>query len=143
MGSVHPPISDSEMEVLKVLWKQGPGTVREIKARLRTRRRRWAYNTVLTLLSRLREKGYVASHAKGLAHVFRAAITREKLLRRRLTELADGICDGMASPLVHALVQGRRFTAEEIEQFHRLLNEVETKGGEGKPSSGDSTREPS
>lgn len=128
MARQKPPVSDSELEVLKVLWEGGPGTVREIQGRLPKRRRRWAYTTLLTLLLRLREKGYVASDPSGVAHVYRAVVSRDKLLRQQLGDLAKRVCDGMASPLVHALVQGHRFTAEEIEQFRRLLDELE--GGE-------------
>ena len=134
MGSNVPPVSDAELDVLKVLWKRGESTVRQVEAQLRRRKRRWAYNTVLTLLSRLREKGYVASDKPadkwgeaGTAHVFRAAVSREQLLRNGLTELADRMCDGTASPLVHALVQGQRFSADEIAQFRKLLDELEAK----------------
>jgi predicted transcriptional regulator len=101
-----------------------------VAAHLRRRKRRWAYTTVLTLLSRLREKGYAASdkgEKTGAAHVFRAAVSRDDLLRSGLTELADRICDGTASPLVHALVQGQRFTPEEIAHFRKLLDELEQK----------------
>ena len=125
MGDVFPTVSDAEMQVLKALWAEGPGTVREINSRLRRRKRRWAYNTVLTLLSRLREKGFVSSQPKGAAHVFQAAVSREELLRRRLTELADRLCDGIASPLVTALVKGQRFSTEEIAGFRQLLDELE------------------
>jgi predicted transcriptional regulator len=129
------PVSDAELEVLKVLWDRGPGTVREIEAQLRRRRRRWAYNTVLTLLSRLRDKKYVASEKgndkeagkAGAAHTFRATVSREQLLRHGLSDLADRICDGTASPLVHALVQGQQFSAEEIAHFRKLLDELEQK----------------
>jgi predicted transcriptional regulator len=132
------------LDVLKVLWEHGPGTVREVEARLRRKRRRWAYTTVLTLLSRLRDKGCVASEkaaekpsdtgtekrgekggAGGTALVFRAVMSREDLLRNGLTDLADRVCDGTASPLVHALVQGRRFSSEEIAHFRKLLDELE------------------
>jgi predicted transcriptional regulator len=123
-----PSISDAEMEVLKALWEQGPGTVREIDARLRRRKRRWAYNTVLTLLSRLREKGFVSSQPQGTAHVFKPEVSREALLRGRLSELADRLCDGISSPLVSALVQGQRFSPEEIARFRKLLDELEQKG---------------
>jgi BlaI family transcriptional regulator, penicillinase repressor len=130
VGNSVPTVSDAELDVLKVLWDRGPGTVRQVEAQLRRRRRRWAYNTVLTLLSRLREKGCVASDAEGggsAAHVFRATVSREQLLRHGLSELADRICDGTASPLVHALVQGRRFSPDEIAHFRRLLDELEQK----------------
>ncbi|HUG90290.1 MAG TPA: BlaI/MecI/CopY family transcriptional regulator [Planctomycetaceae bacterium] len=53
VGDVLPNISDSEMDVLKLLWEHGPATVRELHARLRRRRRRGAYNTVLTRVPEL------------------------------------------------------------------------------------------
>jgi BlaI family penicillinase repressor len=124
----RPPISETELEVLKVLWEQGPGTVRAINALLRRQRRRWAYTTVLTLLQRLEAKGYVASDKGGVAHVFRPSVTRDKLLRLRLKDLANQLCEGTATPLVQALVEGQRFTDEEIQEFRRLLDRLEGKG---------------
>ena len=73
------PVSDAELEVLKVLWTAGPSTVRDVAATLRKRRRRLAYNTVLTLLSRLREKGYVRADRRETAYLFRAVVTRDDL----------------------------------------------------------------
>ena len=60
---------------------------------------------MLTLLSRLREKGYVAADRRETAHLFRAVVTREELLGSSLTALAERVCDGTASPLVLALVK--------------------------------------
>src|SRR5687768_15704160 len=105
MGDSTPSISEAELAVLKELWNQGAGSVRQIRDRLPGRKRSWAYNTVLTLLSRLRDKGYAASEKHGQAHVFRAAVSRDELLQLRLSQLAEQVCDGTASPLVHALVQ--------------------------------------
>ena len=125
MAVRKPPVSDAELELLKVLWKHGPATVRDIAGRLRRRARPPAYNTVLTLLSRLREKGYVDTDRSGTAHVFRAVATREELLKQDLATIADRICDGTSSPLVHALVKGRRLSREEIAQFRKWLDELE------------------
>jgi predicted transcriptional regulator len=118
------PVSDAELEVLKELWAAGPATVRDVAAALRRRRRRLAYNTVLTLLSRLREKGYVAADRRDTAHLFRAVVTRDALLGSTLAALADRVCDGTASPLVQALVRGQRFSAEEIAHFRQLLDDL-------------------
>ena len=120
-------ISGTELEILKVLWEHGPGTVRALNALLRQQGRRWAYTTVLTLLQRLESKGYVSSDKSGVAHVFRSAVTRDKLLRQRLRELANQLCEGTATPLVLALVEGQRFTAEEIDYLRRLLDQLEEK----------------
>jgi predicted transcriptional regulator len=62
-----------------------------------------------------------------VAHVFRPALTRDKLLRQRLKDLANQLCEGTATPLVLALVEAQRFTAEEISQFRQLLDQLETK----------------
>jgi len=126
----RPPVSDAELDVLKVLWEAGPSTVRDVAAvlRRRRRRRRLAYNTVLTLLSRLREKGYVDADRRETAHVFRATVTREELVGFSLAALVDRVCDGTASPLVLALVRGQRFSAEEIAHFRKLLDDLTPRG---------------
>jgi BlaI family penicillinase repressor len=118
------PVSDAELEVLKVLWAAGPVTVRDVVAALRKQRRRLAYNTVLTLLSRLRDKGYVAADRRDTAHLFRPVVSREELIGSSLAAIADRICDGTASPLVQALVRGQHFSTAEIAQLRKLLNEL-------------------
>jgi BlaI family penicillinase repressor len=118
-------LSDAELEVLKVLWNEGPATVREVKGALRQQGRSWAHTTVLTLLQRLESKGFAASDKSGMAHVFRAAMTRDKLLRERLSHLAAELCEGTATPLVRALVEGHRFTTEEIEHFRQLIDRLD------------------
>lgn len=125
MATPKSPVSDAELEVLKVLWTAGSGTVRDVEAKLKRRKRRLAYNTVLTLLARLREKGYVDTDRSGTAHVFKPAVSREELLRHGLATLADRICDGTASPLVHALVKDHRLSANDIAELRQLLDELE------------------
>jgi predicted transcriptional regulator len=123
MGN-QPGLSDSEREVLRVLWDRGPGTVREIKDTLTGRGRRWAYTTVATLLQRLAAKQYVASDPSTVPHVYRAAVSRDELLERRLRDAADELCDGRAAPLVLALVQGGRFSPEELARLRRMLDQA-------------------
>lgn len=131
------PVSDAELEVLKVLWAAGPATVRDVAAALKKQRRRLAYNTVLTLLSRLRDKGYVTADKTDTAHQFHAVVTREDLLGSSLSALADRICDGTASPLVHALVRGRHLTRQELADLRRLLDDLGSEAGRtAKPSKG-------
>jgi len=125
MAARRPSTSQAELDILKTIWESGPGTVRELNVRLRKSGRRWAYTTVLTLLQRLEAKGYVASDKTGLAHVFRAAVSRERMLRQRLKDLANQLCEGTPAPLVLALVQDQHFSPDEIEQFRKLLDRLE------------------
>lgn len=117
-------VSEAELDVMKVLWGNGPGTVRQITRILRSEGREWVSTTVQTLLFRLRDKGYVSREKGDTAHIYRAGVTRGQLLHHGLTEIAARLCDGSASPLVRALIQNNRFSAEEIDEFHRLLQEL-------------------
>jgi predicted transcriptional regulator len=131
MGEPQPSLGDNELDLLKLMWDHGPGTVREINALSQRQGRRWAYTTVLTMLQRLEAKGYVSSDKSGLAHVFRPAVSRERLLRQRLRDLADQLCEGTATPLVLALVEGHRFTPSELSQLRQLLDQLEGKKPRG------------
>ena len=125
-------ISRAELDILKVLWEHGPGTVRQINEELRGRGIRWAYTTVQTLLSRLQQKGFVDSDTASFAHVFRAARERHELVDQGLRDLAELLCDGDTAPLVQTLVQGHRFSPDEIEEFRRLLDRLERDAGRKK-----------
>ncbi|HEX5069727.1 MAG TPA: BlaI/MecI/CopY family transcriptional regulator [Vicinamibacterales bacterium] len=124
------PVSDAELEVLKVLWTGGGMTVRDVAAALRKQRRKLAYNTVLTLLSRLRDKGYVEADRRETAHLFRPLVSREGLLGSSLAALADRVCDGTASPLLLALVKDQRLSQDEIAELRRLLDTLGTRDSE-------------
>jgi predicted transcriptional regulator len=97
-------------------------TVRDVAAALRKQRRRLAYNTVLTLLSRLRDKGYVEADRRETAHLFRAIVTRDGLLGSSLAALAERVCDGTASPLLVALVKDQQLSADDVAQLRKLLD---------------------
>jgi BlaI family transcriptional regulator, penicillinase repressor len=122
-----PPLSEAELRVLKKLWEHGPGTVRELSTLLNGRGHRWAYTTVLTLLQRLQAKGYVTSDDDNPAHVFHPIATRDDVIRVRLKNVADQLCEGASTPLVLALVESHRFSDAEIAQFRQLLDQIEVK----------------
>ncbi|GAB4151715.1 MAG: BlaI/MecI/CopY family transcriptional regulator [Planctomycetaceae bacterium] len=125
MGVGESSISDAELDVLKVLWKVGPASVRDIHAKLNRRKKRWAYNTVATLLGRLRDKGFVSHKKEGIAYIYSADVSREQLLSFRLSDLAERVCDGTAGPLVHALMQGTKLSPEEISELRKMIDELD------------------
>jgi BlaI family transcriptional regulator, penicillinase repressor len=134
MDEIKAGLSEAEREALRALWEQGPGTVRRVMELFGERGRTWAYSTVATLLRRLEGKGYAASETVGGTLVYRATVSREDLIERRLKEAAAELCDGEAAPLVLALVQGNRFTAEELDRIRGLIDEARKgKGGPPKP----------
>jgi BlaI family transcriptional regulator, penicillinase repressor len=120
------PVSETERVVLKVLWDVEKLTVREMHATLTAQGYTWAYTTVQTLMNRLFAKGYVSCDKSGTAHIYRATVSRGELLQLRLHDLADSFCEGTSSPLVLALVEGSKFTPEEIATFRGLLDKLES-----------------
>jgi predicted transcriptional regulator len=135
MGEIKAGLSDAERETLRALWEHGPGTVRQIMELFAGGKRPWAYSTVATLLRRLEAKGYSASENVDGALVYRATVSREDLLERRLRDAADELCDGAEAPLVFlALVEGNRFTGEELDRIRRIIDEAR-KPQPGSPNS--------
>ena len=136
MAGITQPVSEAEREVLKVLWEQGPVTVREIRDLLVTAGRQWAHTTINTLLGRMEEKGYVTRDTAGFAHVFRASVSRNAFVRGRLSDLANQYCDGDAAPLMLAFARDQKLTEQEIEEFRELLDRLEAKTQKKRERSG-------
>lgn len=131
MAPARRAVSDAELEILKVLWDLGEGTVRDVLREAAEQRRDWAYTTAQTLLTRLQEKGFVASEKRGRAHHFRPTVSRDELLGQGLEDLAERVCDGASLPLLLNLVQRTRFSPEELKRFRELLDGLEP--GEPRP----------
>ena len=128
MAKVPSELGSAELEVLKALWDNGPGTVRQVLEHLHAKGRRVAYTTVLTVLTRLEQKGFVASDKSDLAYVYRAKVTRERVAGTRAKAMIQQLYDGAAAPLVLQLMQSGKFTAEEIEQLQRLIERLDANG---------------
>ena len=121
-------LSAAELEVLRVLWDVGrPSTVREVLDALKSRGRDWAYTTVLTFLTRMEQKGVVSSDKSGLAYVYKAALTRNRVRRERLRTLVDELYDGAAGPLVLQLLKSQRLNRDDIEALQKLIDELDDK----------------
>jgi predicted transcriptional regulator len=117
-----------ELDVLKVLWDLGPSPVREVMKEMHNRERRVAYTTVLTVLTRLEQKGFVASDKSEQAYVYRAKISRDRVTGSWLKSMMRQLFDGAAAPMVLRLMQSEKFSAEEIAQLQELLDRLDPKG---------------
>lgn len=124
-GFAKGSVSDTELEVLKVLWKVHEATVRDLLERLNANGRDWAYTTVQTLVVRLCRKGYVQTRRQGKAHVFTPCVDQDELLRFELNDLAERVCGGKATPLMMTLVRDNAFTPDEIAALRRLLDKLD------------------
>lgn len=132
MGQREYELGESELQVLRALWDSGPVTVRDVLNHLHQRGRKVAYTTVLTFLTRLEQKGFVKSDKSGLAYVYRAAVTRNQVTRFRLKTMLDELFDGEAAPLVLQLMKTEKFSAQEIAELQKLIEQLDVRHPEGK-----------
>ncbi|MGE3108080.1 MAG: BlaI/MecI/CopY family transcriptional regulator [Phycisphaerales bacterium] len=128
MGKRDYELGEAELAVLRALWDAGPQTVRDVMARLHERGRKVAYTTVLTFLSRLEQKGYVASDKREQAYVYRAKVTRDSVTRSRVRMLLDQLYDGAAGPMVLQLIENERLSSEELTRLRALIQELDKPG---------------
>lgn len=127
-----PRPTDSEFGILRVLWRLGPSTVRDVHDVLR-RKRPTGYTTVLKLLQIMTEKGLVTRNEQDRAHVYAASHTEDVAQQRLVSDLVDRAFDGSARKLILQALATRRTSPEEIEEIRRLLDSLtggNQKGGE-------------
>lgn len=115
-----PDLSPAEFEVMDVIWRRGHATAKEIQAELRPERD-LAYSTVCTLLSRIREKGYVEAVEKNFAYEYHPLVERDQAARRKLSDLVDRIFGGDIAPLATYIVENRKLTPEQIKVLEEIV----------------------
>lgn len=121
MSGSNPIPSNSELEILHVLWRKGPQTVRQIHPALR-RKREIGYTTVLKTLQVMTEKGLVTRDVAERSHVYRAAVPEKSVKRRLVSDLLDRVFEGSAANLVLQALSTKRASPEDIRRIRKLLN---------------------
>jgi predicted transcriptional regulator len=108
--------SERELEILKVLWELGSGSVREVHRRL-CPNDELAFNTVQTLLRIMEDKGLVGHRTEGRTFIYAPRVGRERVARRFLDKVFDGALD----QLVLTLLQDEGTSADELRDLERLI----------------------
>lgn len=109
---------------MKIVWKSGHATVRDVYETLLARRK-VAYTTVLTMMKILEAKGYLTKDRDERAHVYRPARAEQAVVRSMVREFVDRVFNGSAQPLLLHLVRDKRLSERELEELTRLLKESE------------------
>jgi predicted transcriptional regulator len=117
-------LSARQMEIMNVVWDRGKATVAEVWEEL-SRQHGLARNTVLTLMTRLEEKGWLGHEEEGAAYRYFARRRREATLRGLVQQLVDTAFAGSADSLVMALLEGRGVSADEAERIRTMIDQSE------------------
>src|SRR6476661_10707443 len=123
-SSDPPRPTDSELEILTVLWSRGPSTVRDVHEVIAVRKPT-QYTTVLKLMQIMADKGLVRRDEKQRAHVYHAARPREWTQRQLAGDLLQRAFDGSAGSLLLGALSARKASKAELAEMRRLIEEYE------------------
>ncbi|HEX5715816.1 MAG TPA: BlaI/MecI/CopY family transcriptional regulator [Thermoanaerobaculia bacterium] len=119
-----PRPTDAELAILRILWRRGPSTVRQVHEDLE-RRSLTGYTTALKLLQIMTEKGLVERDESQRAHVYVARLPEEQTLGQLVGDLLDRAFEGSSSRLVMRALESRPATREELSEIRRMLDLME------------------
>jgi predicted transcriptional regulator len=127
--SVQP--TESELEILQVLWENGPSPVRAVNDRL-NEQREVGYTTTLKIMQLMLKKGLVARDASSRRHVYRAAVAEDQTRAQLLDRFIDTAFRGSAMDLVMQALGNEDTSEDELEEIKAFIQEMESKRKKGK-----------
>ena len=119
--------TESELEVLQILWKNGPGTVRFVNDRLNelNEKKTVGYTTTLKIMQLMFEKGLLKRDENARSHLYRAAVKEKETQRLLLDRFLETAFGGSALKLVMQALGNHKASREEISQIRKLLDNLE------------------
>ena len=116
--------SPSEWEVLEYVTERHPITAREVADHFATTRQ-WARTTVLTLLDRLRSKGYLTRDDTGVVHLFSPSAPKSDLMSSVVRDFIQKALGGSVSPFMAYLGKEAKLTPEEVAELKRIVEALD------------------
>ena len=118
-SSKHP--TELELELLKILWRLGPSTVRQVRDEFAAVRD-LAYTTVMTMMTIMVAKGYVTRVKDGRSFVYHPVYREENASRNMLQDVIDRIFGGSTTAVMQNLLETSDLDDEELKQIRSLIN---------------------
>jgi BlaI family transcriptional regulator, penicillinase repressor len=119
-----PELTRAEYDIMRVLWKQGERSVREVHEILKEPQG-WALTTVRTMMDRMVRKGLLGKTDSHGVFIYRPLISRPEGMTKMIQYFADRILETDTQTVVAMFSNTKGLTAEEIEELQKLLDEEE------------------
>jgi BlaI family penicillinase repressor len=118
--------TDRELTILRILWDNGPSTVRQVNEAM-SQDEDTGYTTTLKLMQIMAEKGLLLRDDSQFKHVYRPALTEEKAQKQLVGDLLDRAFSGSAEKLVMRALSAKKVSAKELASIKKMLDEYEGK----------------
>jgi predicted transcriptional regulator len=115
-------LTETELELMRILWKLGQGSVNDVIAEL-PKERDLAYTSVSTILRILEQKKILGNRKEGRGHVYLPLIKKKEYEATSLNHLVSKVFDGEPSTLVKRLIESKDLDPEELKEIRKLLNQ--------------------
>jgi predicted transcriptional regulator len=131
MAKPMKPLTEQELEIMKIVWARESVTVRDVYEMLRGRRP-IAYTTVMTMMRILERKGHVRVSRADRAFVYRPSRPRQRVVGEMVREFVDRVFGGAAEPLVQHLVRDRHLTEDDLKEIAAHLKARKNEDADGR-----------
>lgn len=118
--------TESELEILQVLWEKGHASVRDVHETLADTKD-VGYTTTLKLMQIMHEKGIVTRNDSSRTHIYKAIINKETTQNTIVGKMIKNLFGGSSSQLVMQALGNHKISKKEIEQIQSLLNNLKKK----------------
>ena len=119
-----PEPTRAQLEILQVLWKHGPSTVRFVNDRLNQQKQALSYTSTLKLMQIMHEKGLVKRDDSFKTHIYQASVSKEKTQKHLLGKMINTVFGGSSAELVLQALGNHKASPAELEEIQRLLNNL-------------------
>ena len=120
--------TNSELEILQVIWRKGSCTVRDVNEQLiKDKSAQIGYTTTLKLMQIMHEKGLLERETSSRSHIYNALISQSATSQNLLDTLIDTVFNGSAAQLVMQALSKKNSSREEIEMIKKYLDQLDKK----------------
>jgi predicted transcriptional regulator len=124
MRRANPTLNPQELAIMKVVWRKGSATVRDVYEALR-QKRTIAYTTVMTMMRILDDKGYLDKELVDRAYVYRPTKARQQVVGAMVKDFVDRVFDGASESLLVHLAKDNRLSAKQRQALEKLIDGLE------------------
>jgi BlaI family transcriptional regulator, penicillinase repressor len=117
-----PRISDTEWEIMRIVWAQHPVTAGEVIAQLAAADPAWHPKTARTLLARLVRKQALGYEARGRTYVYSPLVSEQECVATASESFLDRVFGGSLQPMLAHFVERQKLTKEDLDELRKLLN---------------------